>query len=40
VASGEIDRSRYSRLSLAWEVTGLLATITPMGALFLMVAKR
>jgi uncharacterized membrane protein len=39
VASGEIDRARYARLSLAWEVTGLLATITPLGALFLMVAK-
>lgn len=39
VGSGEIDRRRYSRLSLAWEVTGLLATVTPLGALFLMVAK-
>jgi uncharacterized membrane protein len=39
VASGEIDRRRYARVSLAWEVTGLLATITPLGALFLMVIK-
>lgn len=40
VEGGELDRDRYRRLSLAWEITGLLATVTPLGALFLMVAKR
>jgi uncharacterized membrane protein len=38
-ASGAFDVALYRRLSLRWEVVGILATITPLGALFLMVAK-
>lgn len=37
---GSFDLGNYRRLSVAWEVTGALATLTPLGALFLMVAKR
>jgi uncharacterized membrane protein len=40
VESGSLDLARYRKLSLQWEITGLLATLTPLGALFLMVAKR
>ena len=40
VESGSLDLERYRKLSLQWEITGLLATLTPLGALFLMVAKR
>jgi uncharacterized membrane protein len=40
VDSGRLDRAAYHRASLAWEITGALAVLAPLGALFLMVAKR
>ena len=39
-ASGQIDLPLYRKLSLRWEIAGAIATLTPIGALFLMVAKK
>ena len=40
VSTGQLDRALYHKLSLRWEITGAIATLTPIGALFLMVAKK
>jgi uncharacterized membrane protein len=40
VETGELDRAAYAKASLAWEILGALAILAPIGALFLMVAKR
>ena len=36
---GEWDDARYRRLSRRWELWGAVATLTPLGALALMVLK-
>lgn len=40
VRTGTLDQSAYRRLSLRWELWGILAILTPLGALALMVLKR
>ena len=37
--AGQWDESEYRRLSRAWQVWGSIATLAPVGALFLMVLK-
>lgn len=39
VNSGAFDWSRYKSMSLAWEIWGGIALITPLGAVVLMVLK-
>ena len=37
--AGTWDEAGYRRLSRAWEIWGAVATLAPLGALFLMVMK-
>ncbi len=37
--SGNWNESEYRRLSRAWEIWGAVATLSPIGSLFLMVMK-
>ncbi len=37
--AGTWNESEYRQLSRAWEIWGAVATLTPVGALFLMVLK-
>jgi len=37
--SGTWNESEYRQLSRSWEIWGAVATLTPVGALFLMVMK-
>ena len=38
-AAGRFDEAAYGRLSRQWEIWGAVATLTPLGALALMVLK-
>lgn len=37
--AGNWDEAQYDSLSLSWKIWGSLATLAPIGALFLMVTK-
>jgi uncharacterized membrane protein len=38
-ASGSFDYDAYHRLAMRWEITGTIATLTPLIGLVLMVVK-
>lgn len=39
IVGGSLDMAAYRRLSLTWEIAGVIAILAPVGALVLMVAK-